>query len=123
MMRCASLRSASTIGRASAMQPLLPAPADAIAPVYSDATGAVFVNWFPAIYGQIAAEPYVNLTGFVAANMFSPRQPQIRRTAGLRGGIAREDPMRLRHHLGLLLAAVVSLPFAAHAADSIKIGF
>jgi branched-chain amino acid transport system substrate-binding protein len=31
--------------------------------------------------------------------------------------------MRLRHHLGLLLAAAASLPFAASAEDSIKIGF
>ena len=31
--------------------------------------------------------------------------------------------MRLRHHLGLLLAAAASMPFAAVAADPIKIGF
>ena len=31
--------------------------------------------------------------------------------------------MRLRHHVGLLLAAAVSMPLAAQAADSIKIGF
>jgi branched-chain amino acid transport system substrate-binding protein len=31
--------------------------------------------------------------------------------------------MRLRHHLGLLLATAASVPFAASAADSIKIGF
>ena len=31
--------------------------------------------------------------------------------------------MRLRHHLGLLLAAAASMPFAATAAESIKIGF
>jgi branched-chain amino acid transport system substrate-binding protein len=31
--------------------------------------------------------------------------------------------MRLRHHLGLLLAAAASVPFAASAEDAIKIGF
>src|SRR5580704_18346285 len=41
----------------------------------------------------------------------------------MRGRISGETSMRYRHCLGLVAAAAASLPFAALAADSIKIGF
>src|SRR5580704_13337639 len=41
----------------------------------------------------------------------------------MRGRISGETSMRYRHCLGLVAAAAASMPFAALAADTIKIGF